>query len=518
MKSKRILLSFVVFIAISACGPKDTTVPSSVLNRGITSDPESLDAHRARSLQSAQVLRDLGEGLVGYTPGGDIAPGAAESWTISEDGLTYVFSLQPDARWSNGEAVTANHFVYGFERLVDPDTGAFYAQLLSDVEDVEASDDQTLVIKLERPMPFLLGLLTHPATFPRHPAVLEEHGDGFARAGTLLSNGPYVLTGWIPGSLLTLSRNEHYWQNEATAINEVRYHVLTQEVTELARYRAGEIDITDSVPPESFKQVQEELGSQLRVAPKLGVYYYGYNLTRPPFKDSPELRQALSMAIDRDVLVEKVTGRGETPAYSWVPSGVYNYSPTTFSYAPLTQDERKLIAKRLYKEAGYSEDEPLQLELRYNTSDTQKRVALAIQAMWHDVLGVEVTLINEEFQVLLANMRDGEITQAFRSSWMGDYNDAHTFLSILQSDNAANMPRYVSEEYDSLMQRAAEQVDVDRRRLYLEEAERVMLADHPAIPIYFYVSKHLVSPRVAGWGDNVLDYHYSQHLSLKAAE
>jgi len=224
------------------------------------------------------------------------------------------------------------------------------------------------------------------------------------------------------------------------------------------------------------------------------------------------------MAIDRDLLVEKVTGRGETPAYSWVPPGIKDYEPTVLSYARLTQNERNQIAQSLYKEAGYSADSPLQLELRYNTSDTHRRLALAIQSMWSDVLGVEVTLINEEFRVLLANIQGRELTQVFRTSWVGDYNDAHTFLSILQSDNAANVPGYQNEKYDALMQSAAEQVDPDRRRRYLEEAEREMLADHPAIPIYFYVSKHLVSPRVEGWGDNVLDYHYSQHLSLKAAE
>jgi ABC-type oligopeptide transport system substrate-binding subunit len=168
-------------------------------------------------------------------------------------------------------------------------------------------------------------------------------------------------------------------------------------------------------------------------------------------------------------------------------------------------------------EAGYGPDNPLQIELRYNTSDTQQRMALAIQAMWKDALGVQTTLINEEFQVLLANMQAREITQVFRSSWTGDYNDAHTFLSIMESGNPANLPGYASAEYDSLMQRAAGQVDLDRRRLWLEEAERVLLADHAVIPLYFYVSKHLVSPDVVGWGDNVLDYHYSQHLSLVPA-
>jgi ABC-type oligopeptide transport system substrate-binding subunit len=220
------------------------------------------------------------------------------------------------------------------------------------------------------------------------------------------------------------------------------------------------------------------------------------------------------MAVDRETLVEKVTGRGEAPAYSWVPPGVDNYDPRRFSYADMSQEERNAAARRLYREAGYGEDNPAEIELRYNTSDTQQRIALAVQSMWAEVLGVQTTLANEEFQVLLANMREAEVTQVFRSSWTGDYNDAHTFLNILQSGNPSNMPRFTNEEFDELMRHAADQIDPHARRLYLEEAERVLLGEHPVIPLYFYVSKHLVSTRVQGWGDNVLDYHYSQHLSL----
>jgi ABC-type oligopeptide transport system substrate-binding subunit len=220
------------------------------------------------------------------------------------------------------------------------------------------------------------------------------------------------------------------------------------------------------------------------------------------------------MAVDRETLVEKVIGRGEAPAYSWVPPGVDNYEPIRFSYAELSREERNAAARRLYREAGYSEERPLEIELRYNTSDTQQRIALAIQSMWADVLGVRTTLVNEEFQVLLANMRAAEVTQVFRASWIGDYNDAHTFLNILQSGNPSNMPRFENAQFDELMRDAAAQVAPLNRRLYLEEAERVLLSEHPVIPLYFSVSKHLVSPRVQGWGDNVLDYHYSQHLSL----
>jgi oligopeptide transport system substrate-binding protein len=519
MKSTRVSLLFVAILGLAACsGSGDTSQSTSVLDRGMNTEPESLDAHKARSLQAADVLRDLGEGLVSFTATGELTPGAAESWDVSDDALVYTFHLRPEAKWSNGDALTADHFVFAMERLVDPVIAAFYAQFVSEITGLDAVDKHTLVVTLARPTPFLLSLLTHPATFPMHPGSLAEHGDGFARPGTLLSNGAFVLVDWVPGSVITLRRNDHYWNNANTAIDEVRHHIITQETTELARYRAGEIDVTSSVPPDNFEHIRSEYGDQLHIAPYLNLYYYGYNLTKPPFKDSPVLRQALSMAIDREMLVERVLGRGEAPAYSWVPPGINNYEPTVLSFAPLSQDERNQIAQSLYKAAGYSAENPLQLELRYNTNDTHRRVAVAIQSMWQEVLGFEVTLVNEEFQVLLANIRGKEITQVFRSSWVGDYNDAHTFLSILESGNAANVPGYANEEYDSLMQRAAEQSDLERRRLYLEEAERVMLADHPAIPIYFYVSKHLVSPRLEGWGDNVLDYHYSQHLSLKAVE
>lgn len=318
--------------------------------------------------------------------------------------------------------------------------------------------------------------------------------------------------------MLSLVRNEHYWNNAATSIDAVNYHVLVQDFSELNRYRSGELHITSTVPPDNFAQVQEELGDQLHVSPYLGVYYYGFNLSKPPFKDSPDLRLALSMAIDREQLTDKVTGRGEAPAYSWVPPGTNNYDPPVMSFATMTQAERNQVALNLYKSAGYSAENPLQFELRYNTSDTQRRVAVAIQSMWKEVLGAEVTLVNEEFQVLLANVRAREITQMFRASWIGDYNDAHGFLFTLEGGNAANTPGYENAEFDSLMQRAAGQVDLGSRRLFLEEAERVMLADNPVIPIYFYVSKHLVHPDIEGWGDNVLDYHYTQHLSFKAAE
>jgi oligopeptide transport system substrate-binding protein len=539
MKSFRLLLVIVVSLAamalaVSSCsGREDPLAGRSVINRALSTEPESLDPQKGRSVQAADVLRDIGEGLVAYSASGELVAAAAERWEIAADGLTYTFHIRPDARWSNGDPVTAGDFVFGLQRLVDPQTAAFYAAELSNVVNAaaivagdmptsalgaEAVDDATLVISLLRPTPYLLSLLTHPSTFPVHRGAVAEHGDGFARAGKLLSNGAYVLIDWQPGSIIELHRNEYYWNNASAAIDVVRHHIVTQEMAEVNRYRAGELHTTSTVPPDNFDQLRAEYADELHIAPTLGVYYYGFNMTKPPFKDSPALRQALSMAIDREVLVGAITGRGEAPAYSWVPPGVHNYEPPQLPYAELTQDERNALAQSLYREAGYGEENPLRFELRYNTSDTQQRIALAVQAMWREVLGAEATPVNVEFQVLLDQMRDAEVTEVFRSSWFGDYNDANTFLAIMQSDSSGNMPRYANEEYDALMKSASEQLDLDRRRLYLEEAERVLLADHAVIPLYFYVSKHLVSPEVGGWEDNILNYHYSQHLSLDAAE
>jgi oligopeptide transport system substrate-binding protein len=542
MKPIRLLLPILVLLAaapiiLQGCGDsgsrEESPTGAPVLNRGLSTEPESLDPQKSRSVQAADVLRDIGEGLVSYDAAGELVPGTAESWEMSEDGLTYTFRIRPDARWSNGDPVTADDFVYGLRRLVDPATAAFYAAELGNVVNaadivagkrspdelgVVASDDHTLVISLVRPTPYLLSLLTHPSTFPVHSGSIRQHGDAFARAGNLLSNGAYVLVDWEPGAVIELHRNEHYWNDAETSIDVVRHHVVTQEMAEFNRYRAGELHITSTVPPDNFQQIRADYSAELRIAPTLGVYYYGFNLTKPPFDDNPELRQALSMAIDREVLVEAITGRGEAPAYSWVPPGINNYDPVQLPYADLSQSERNAIAQSLYRKAGYSRDNPLRFELRYNTSDTQQRIALAVQAMWRKVLGAEATTVNVEFQVLLDQMREREITRVFRSSWFGDYNDANTFLAIMHSDSAANMPGYSNPEYDELMQSAGAQLDLDRRRLYLEEAERVLLADHVVIPLYFYVGKHLVKPEVEGWQDNILNYHYSQHLSLGAAE
>ncbi|MDZ7769566.1 MAG: peptide ABC transporter substrate-binding protein [Woeseiaceae bacterium] len=524
----RVLALSVAGLLLAGCGGGEDT--GNTLHRAVGPEPESLDPHHSRTAQAQSVQRDLFEGLVAFSPSGDLVPGVAERWQLSDDGRRYTFELRRDARWSNGDAVTASDFVSSFRRLVDPATASFYAESLIDITNAQAIVNGTmppdtltvsapgphrLEIELERPVPYFLSLLAKPSAFPVHPPSVALHGDSFARAGRLVSNGAYKLDDWQLGAVIDISRNEHYWNNAETAIDHVRHHVTVEPAAELFRYRAGELHITSTVPVEAYEQVARERPDELRVAPQLGTYFYGLNLSREPFRDNPALRRALTMAIDRDVLAEKVIGRGELPAYSWVPPGTLDYEPPRMAFADLPADERIAEARRHYREAGYSDDNPVSVELRYNTSDTHQRIALAVQSMWRDALGFEATLINEEFQVLVANMRAMEITEAFRLSWLGDYNDAYSFLSVFESDNPSNMYGYSSDRYDALLAEAAMQLDPDRRRDYLQQAEQLLLDDNPVIPLYFHVSKHLVSPRVAGWRDNVLDFHYSQHLSLR---
>lgn len=538
MSSRRALVVLAVALLVAVLWTAATWRHSdgpavSTLQRGLSSDPESLDPQKARTVQAGQVLHDIGEGLMSYSPAGELVGGAAQSWTVGDDGLRYAFVLRENARWSNGDALTAEHFAYSLRRLVDPATGASYGDLLANVVNaaaiidgdkspatlgVEAIDDRTLVVRLERPTPYLLNLLAHFVTFPVHPAKVAALGDRYGRAGVTPSNGAYVLDARSPGSVITLRRNPYYWNDAATAIDRVRYHVIENERTEYSRYQADELHITDNVPPNVIRNTPEELSGQLHVAPYLGVYFYGLNLTRPPFRDNPQLRQALSMAIDRDVLVTSITGRGELPAYGWVSPGVANYESQRQSYADLTREQRHDEARRLYRAAGYGPDNPLRTEIRYNTSATEGLVVQAVIAMWKEVLGVETTAVNEEIKTLLIEIREAKVTQVFRGSWIGDYNDAYTFLGIMESGNPLNMPHYTSDEYNSLMRSAAAQTDPRHRRRFLEEAERVLLADHAVIPLYFYVSKHLIKPGVRGWEDNVLDYHYSQHLRLVPAD
>lgn len=503
----------------------------TTLRRGNGADPDTLDPQRARTDSTFNVLRDLFEGLTAVGPDGHAVPAAAESWTVSADGREYTFQLREGLRWSNGDALVAGDFVAGMRRLVDPATASQYAQVFEPVVNaaaitrgelgagqlgVSAPDDRTVVIRLANPAPYLLGLLAQPGTFPVHGPTLAAHGTEFARPGRLVSNGAFVLEDWVVGSHVSVRRNRNYWNDAATRLERVRFVHHADAGTEFRQYRAGELDVSYVVPPQQYAWIREHLPGELRVTPQLSVYYYGFNLTRPPFKDDPGLRRALSLVIDRERLTSAVTGVGEAPAYGWVPRGVADYTPQQFDYAGRSYEERVREARELYRAAGYSPERPLRVEIRYNSGEVHNRLAVAVAAMWKDALGVEASLYAEEFRALLQSIQAREDTQVFRSSWVGDYNDAYSFLQLLQSSFGINLTGYSNPRFDELLAQAVKQPDLARRRALLEEAERVMLADHPVLPLYFYVNKHLVKPYVRGWTDNVMNVQYSKDLSLAA--
>jgi oligopeptide transport system substrate-binding protein len=534
----------VALAMLAACGAREgadepsRTAPgvdgppaaSSLLRRAISAEPESLDPHLARSVPATKVLGDLFEGLVTLGPDGSLQAGASADWTVSEDGLTWTFRLRPGLTWSNGDPLTAEDFVWSFRRLVDPATGAFYGSNLMplagarrilegeadpDTLGVAAPDGGTVVLRLAYPVGDLLHRLAHPSAAPVHRASVEEWGDDYPAPKRLVGNGPYRLVERVIGGHIGLEKNGFYRDPVSVPIERVRYYPLEDEMAEYNRYRAGELDITARVPAPLFRDIETDRPRELRVAPYLGVYYLGFNLSEPPFLDAPDLRRALSLAIDRRRIAGTLAGRGELPAWSWTPPAVRDYSPPRFDYADKTADARAEEARRLYREAGYGAERPLRFRLRYNTSDENRRIATALQSMWRDVLGAEVELVNQEFRVLIAETRRGDIPGLFRGSWIADYNDVGNFLTVLTSGHTANHFGYSNPAFDSLVAAAIRERGDEERAGLFANAERLLLAEHPVLPIFFYVSKHLVHPRVGGWVDNSLDYHYSRYLRLR---
>jgi len=530
------LVPLAILATLAACSRSPTqgaggAAPhEAILVRGGGPDPDSLDPQKARGFEAQSVLRDLCEGLTTLDKHAAVAPGVASTWGASPDGKTYVFKLRREARWSNGQPLVAADFVAALERLVDPATGSGYAQYIDVIVNaaditagrkpprslgVTAPDDSTVAIQLATAAPYLPTLLSHPATCPVHRPTLAQHPEGFARPGVMVSNGAFVLKEWVQGSYILGARNHYYWNDAATHLDAVKYLLIPDENAELARYRGGELEITFVVPRGQFDWIKAHLAAELHVFPQLATYYYGFNLRRPPFRDNLKLRRALSLVVDRDKLAQLVLRVGELPAWGWVPPGVDHYTSQSFDYRSTPLAERLREAQRLYAEAGFSREHPVRFELRYNSGEVHTKLAVAVASMWKEALGADVRLTQVEFKSLLQDIDRGDV-EMFRSSWTGDYNDAYTYAQYLKSDFGVNLPHYSSAEYDALVTRAAAETDAGRREALLEEAERVALREHPLIPLYFYVNKHLVKPEVLGWYDNVMNVVYSRDLALSA--
>lgn len=525
VKSPLVVLLLVVSAVALAC---PAFVRAQTLERGNGPEPSTLDAHRCPEVSCGNILRDLYEGLVSEDTRGRLIPGLAERWEVSADGRRWTFHLRDRLAWSNGEALTADQIVASFRRAFAPATAAPFAVHFAAIENagavqagelpparlgIAAPDARTVEFRVTRSVA-LPQLLLLPIAYPVYLPAVRMYGAQHTRPGHLVSNGAYRLADWQPQSQVTLERNPHF--REPAPIARVRHRVTEDAASELQRFDAGGLHITETVPPQPLAQLRTRFGRQLRISPYLGTMWVGLNLRRPPLKNDVRLREALSLAIDRDKLTRYITGLGEIPAYGLVPPGVADYSPAALQAATATQAMRESTARRLYHDAGYGDANPLQLELRYNTSTPLRRMNLAIAAMWREVLGARVTLRNEEWKVFVGNRKQGVITEAFRGGWIADVNDARNFLANFERGGVTNWSGVNDPMFDALMDAADAAPDAATRAAKLHAAEARLLSRHAIIPVYFYTSKHLVRPEVEGFEANPLDHHPTRFLRLRA--
>lgn len=505
-----------------------------VLVRNNATEPQSLDPHKIEGVAESHLSRDLFEGLVIINHKGEMEARVAESWESNDDFTEWTFTLKEGIKWSNGEALTAHDFEYAWRRLADPDTGSPYesylqyahlenidaiiaGELPADRLGVMAIDDLTLKVRLTESVPYLPKLLAHTAMAPLPKSVVEAHGNRWTLPENFVGNGAYRLKEWRVNEYILLERNHQYWDNDNTVIEEVTFLPIASEVTEAQRYRAGEVDITASMPVELFKKLQEEIPDEIKVSPYLCTYYYGINNSREPFTDQ-RVREALKLALDQELLTNTVKGQGDTPAYSFTPpyiSGLEAQVPEWFNWSMEKRSER---ARALLKEAGYDEKNPLEITLLYNTSDLHKKMAIAATSLFNQNAGVKMTLDNREWKTYADSRRQGDY-DLVRASWCADYNEPSTFLNMMLSDSSVNTVHYKSAEFDAIMAKTLKaKDDAERAKLY-QAAESKLDADSVIIPIFYYANLRLVKPYVGGYsGENQLGYFYTKDLYIKESE
>jgi len=498
------------------------------LIRGNDTDPATLDHHRTSTVAESNLLRDLYEGLVTVDAAGEVVPGVAESWEVSEDGLAYTFTLRENARWSNGDPVTAEDFAFAFRRIMTPETAAGYASVLFPILNSEAitqgemepeelgvaaPDERTLEITLANPTPYFLDLLTHQTSLPLHQSSVEEHGDQFTRAGNMVTNGAYMLESFTPNDRIVMVRNENFHDVDNVQIERIEYTPFEDRATCLRRFEAGEVQICSDVPSEQMDYMRETLGDQLRIAPYLGTYYLPVKTTNEGPLSDPRVRQAISMVIDREFMAEEIWQETMIPAYSFVPPGIANYvEGIQLDYAEMDMLDREDAAIALLEEAGIEEGS-LTVELRYNTSENNRNTMAALADMLSNI-GIEATLNEMEGAGYFNYLREDGAFDIVRAGWIGDYNDPQNFLFLFETGVSFNYPRWSNEEYDALMDEAAQTTDLEARAEILGQAEQIFLDEVPGIPILFYSSRSLVSDQVSGWEDNLLNAHGTRWLSL----
>jgi oligopeptide transport system substrate-binding protein len=503
-------------------------VAEVVIRRSGTGEPQTLDPQLWVYGQDGNLAQDLFQSLTTIDAAANTVPGQAESWQVTADGRQYTFRLRKGLVWSDGTPITSADFLYSFRRLFDPRNAAASAALLYVIRNgravntgtvpveqlgVSAPDAATVVIDLERPAPYFTEILVHRAfPVPRH--VVERHGKAWTRAGNIVSNGAFVLGEWRPGSYVKLLRNARFHAAATVRIDAIMHIPIEDPKVALNRYRAGELDIVVSLPSEQIDEIRATFGEQLHLVQQIGIEYYAFNTRRAPFDDA-RVRRALSMAIDRDMLSKRILRAGEPAAYCVVPPGVNNYpKPGCADFGGWSQQRRVSEARRLLAAAGFGPARPLRVRLRYNNADTQKKIALAIGAMWQP-LGVRTELVTSDLKSHQQYLQQGDFDVA-RASWYAEDRDPASFLALLDSRAPMlNVSGYRNSRFDALLDGAAESVDLAGRAAQMSRAEATAMAEQPIAPIYYYVSRRLISPRVAGWVDNPRGVHLNRYLSLR---
>ncbi len=502
----------------------------------VLDEHSSVDPQVVEDVSGSEVVRDLFEGLYNQDEDGALEPGVALSHAASDDGLTYTFTLRQDAMWSNGEPVTAGDFVFAWQRAVDPELAspyAWYMELMS-IENgeaiiagemptsalgVSAIDDHTLEVRLTKPLPYFPQMVTHGTTFPVHPPTIAAHGDEWTRPENIVSNGAYVLTEHIPQERTVRVRNEMYWNNDETIIEEVVALVINDENQALTRWKAGELDRTE-VPAGQFPALAEEFPGEAISFPRLCSYYYTINVTdtaNPALLD-PRVREALSLAVDRDIIVNNVLAGGQTAAYTFTPEATAEFEIPDVAKAGMSQADRNARAQELLAEAGFgSGGETLEVDLIYNTSEAHRSVAIAISQMWKQTLGVETELGNQEWQTFLET-RGNKDYEIARAGWCGDYNEASTFLDLMDSGSGYNDAGYTNPMVDDLLAEAKTVQDPAGRQAIYTQIEEIIAVDLPIIPIYHYAGSYMMDADVGNWPVNNVEQNWYSRNLYKIAE
>ncbi|GGF09084.1 peptide ABC transporter substrate-binding protein [Aliidongia dinghuensis] len=499
-----------------------------VLHRISEAEPETLDPQKSSASGSLAIDRDMFIGLLTLDPQEHVVPGVAEKWEISPDGKTWTFHLRHDAKWSTGEPVTSQDFVYSFRRLVDPKTAAAdssdltqlvnYQAIASGQEKdltkfgVEAADPYTLVLHLTEPRLALKFLLTDPMLFPLHKASVEKWGAAWTQPEHLVGNGPFVMKSWVPQSSVVLTKSPTFFDAASVKLDEVDWIVTESTKTALTRFRAGELDF-DPLAKNDIPWARQNAADQLVTADVNGFTFLFFNMTKGPFKEDVRLREAFNLAVDRETLVTKVDPRGEKPAYGVIPPVTSDYTQQSMDFKDMPQADRLTKAKGLMKEAGYGPDHPLKVKVTYPTEENNRQLLLAIAAMVKPI-GVDLALDNMEWQVFI-DVTDQRNFEVGYLNLVGTYDDYENGLDNFRSTAGTyNVNGYANAKFDDLFHRGGTSTDPLERRHLMEQAEKLMLNDYPVVPLEFYVRNVLVNPKLQGYVAKVV-YNQSRYLSFK---